>query len=125
MFQQADDPETLNIGIDFVLFLEKCCPSANQGNAQEGNTSDTISANHTASDHADPAPYSVFFESSQTAFAEVELLLELSSQLNLFGDITPVQAWARIRSHPRFEKVGRHELESLKEAMMAHMHSSG
>ncbi len=87
--------------------------------------SDILPTTNTSSEHAGPAFCSSTFRSSQTAVVEVERLLELSSQLDLLGDITPVQAWARIRSCPDLEQLDRDGLERLKEAMMAHMHPSG
>lgn len=49
---------------------------------------------------------------------EVEKLLELSTRLTLDGEITPVEAWRRIKQHPGFRHLNRANIEALKEMML-------
>lgn len=44
----------------------------------------------------------------------IKELLNLSSSINLDGEITPVEAWHRIRKHFDFWKLDRRGLDSLK-----------
>ena len=49
---------------------------------------------------------------------ELERLLDLSQQIDLDGEITPVQAWQTIRYHPRFDTLLPQQLESLRDALL-------
>lgn len=48
---------------------------------------------------------------------ELDRLLNLSFNLDLDGEVTPVQAWNRIRSHPGFRKLTPSALQSLSQAI--------
>ena len=50
--------------------------------------------------------------------AELERLLDLSHQIDLDGEITPVQAWQRIRYHPSFGILLPEQLEFLRDALL-------
>lgn len=49
---------------------------------------------------------------------ELEKLLDFSDKLSLDGEITPVEAWQRIRQHPNFEGMTRDRLEALKATLL-------
>jgi hypothetical protein len=49
---------------------------------------------------------------------ELERLLEYSDRLNLDGEITPVEAWQRIRQHPNFSALSREGLEDLRASLL-------
>jgi hypothetical protein len=49
---------------------------------------------------------------------EVEKLLEFSSRLTLDGEITPVEAWARIKGHPNFVELDQKRLDMLKAVLV-------
>ena len=49
---------------------------------------------------------------------ELEKLLDFSDKLSLDGEITPVEAWQRIRQHPNFEGMSRDSLDALKETLL-------
>lgn len=55
----------------------------------------------------------------------LEKLLSLSSNFELSDEITPVQAWHQIRSHPDFQNVGVGELRRLTEDMRKHVKCYG
>jgi hypothetical protein len=50
--------------------------------------------------------------------SEVEKLLALSTRLTLDGEITPVEAWRRIKQHPGFRFLDKANIEALKEMML-------
>lgn len=45
---------------------------------------------------------------------DLALLLDLSSRLNLEGEITPVMAWGMVLSHPAVEQLGVKEIERVR-----------
>lgn len=49
---------------------------------------------------------------------EVEKLLELSNRLTLDGEITPVEAWRRIKQYPGFRHLNRVNIAAVKEMML-------
>lgn len=119
---RLDNPQ---VGIDFVLSLEQPC----LGHTRHGDLSSTTSSGHALTAQA---PLLVAAPPNLSATAtweipavEIDRLLELSSQLNLLGEVTPVQAWARIRSYPGFEKLSKEGLELLKRALMAEVQCYG
>jgi hypothetical protein len=118
-----DNPQ---IGIDFVLSLEQPCLGHTRG---EGGIYNEVPSGHALTAQAPlltSAPRTLTPSSSwQIPAIEIDRLLDLSSQLNLLGEVTPVQAWARLTAHPRFVKLGRDNLESLKQALMVEVHCYG
>lgn len=123
---QASILDNPQIGIDFVLSLEQPCLGHTRS---EGGISSEVPSGHALTAQAPlltAAPPTVTTSSSwQIPAIEIDRLLDLSSQLNLLGEVTPVQAWARLRSHPGFQKMDRGSLESLKQALMAEVHCYG
>jgi hypothetical protein len=118
-----DNPQ---IGIDFVLSLEQPCLGHTRG---AGGISSEVPSGHALTAQAPlltSAPPTLTPTSSwQIPAVEIDRLLDLSSQLNLLGEVTPVQAWARLRAHPGFEKLSRDNLEGLKQALMVEVHCYG
>ncbi|KAJ9612656.1 hypothetical protein H2204_015030 [Knufia peltigerae] len=49
---------------------------------------------------------------------ELEKLLEFSDRLSLDGEITPVEAWQRIRLHPRFPDLTMAGLEDIRSKLV-------
>lgn len=52
-------------------------------------------------------------------------LLELSSRLDLDGEITPVMAWTMILSHPRSALLGKSEIELLRDELSGKIRCHG
>jgi len=50
---------------------------------------------------------------------EVEKLLELSTRLTLDGEITPVEAWRRIKQYPGFCHHNEASIKALKEMILS------
>jgi hypothetical protein len=57
--------------------------------------------------------------------ADLMTLLDLSNRLPLDGEITPVMAWAGIRSHPRFWELNTGDFDGLKEDLKAKVRCYG
>ena len=57
--------------------------------------------------------------------AGVERLLELSADLPLDGEVTPVQIWNQIRRHPLYERLDIGQLERLKAGLLQHVKCYG
>jgi hypothetical protein len=112
------------VGIDFVLALENPCLHHTRDDLES-----TESYGHILTTNAPlltqrpriPQPTS----SWTIPAAEIERLLNLSSQLNLAGELTPVQAWSRIRCYPGFEKLSRVHLEMLEKALLEEIQCYG
>jgi len=116
--------DSVQIGIDFVLSLEQPCLGHTRGDASGNNPSGHVLTAQAPLLIAAPetlAPSTTW----EVPAVEIERLLQLSSQLNLFGEVTPVQAWARIRSYPGFERLTRDGLERLKLALLEEIQCHG
>jgi len=55
----------------------------------------------------------------------LEKLLELSSNFELTDELTPVQAWHLIRSHPSFEAMEITRLKTLTQELLNHIECHG
>jgi hypothetical protein len=116
--------DAAQVGIDFVLALENPCLSHTTSDLES-----TDSYGHVLTTNAPlltlrprhPQPDS----SWAVPASEIERLLNLSSQLNLAGELTPVQAWSRIRSYPGFEKLNLDQLETLQKALLKEVQCYG
>jgi hypothetical protein len=119
-----DGLDAAQIGIDFVLALEHPCLSHTKNDLQSPESYGHILT--TAAPLLTHAPQPIQPASSWSIPAsEIERLLNLSSQLNLAGELTPVQAWSRIRSYPGFEKLNLDQLETLKQALLKEVQCYG
>lgn len=49
--------------------------------------------------------------------ADIERLLALSTSFQLQGEITPVQAWYRLKQHPRFSEISEAQIARLRQMM--------
>ncbi|KAF3938454.1 hypothetical protein ABW19_dt0203357 [Dactylella cylindrospora] len=115
------------IGIDFVLALERPCMEHIQKLVQ-GSIDDP---NGTAiSGHALMAscpPESHVLDNPDVEWgsrtydlqpSELNALLNLSPRLNISGEITPINAWAMIQSHPNFLQLTRHDFAAIKNELV-------
>jgi hypothetical protein len=82
--------DTAQIAVEFVLDIER-----------------TRSSHHGFEIHGDDFPA-----------VEVEKLLQLSSKLSLEGELTPIEAWYRIKQHPGFVTLNQDRLEQLKVVLL-------
>jgi hypothetical protein len=56
---------------------------------------------------------------------EIEKLLDLSAKLSLEGEITPIEAWQRIRGHPHFALLDIDRLDALKNMLVGEVKCYG
>lgn len=106
-----DRPE---IAIDFVLALEHPCMT----HIPHPTTTTQDPSNHillASTPLMSSAPDPPQPDSSWTASAAIiKELLNLSSNINLQGELTPVEAWHRLRQHPDFWRLDPGGMEQLK-----------
>ncbi|KAL8841763.1 MAG: hypothetical protein Q9170_000796 [Blastenia crenularia] len=124
MASKLDTPE---VAVDFVLALEHPCmphiphpsdpPSANPSNH-------TLMLSTPLVSHA-PTQFQKY-DANWTANASmVKELLNLSSTLNLEGELTPVEAWHRLRQHPGFSRLDRWAIEKIKKDLSGEVRCCG
>lgn len=113
------------VGIDFVLTLEKPCQDHMQMLLVRSEDSDGEISGHvlmaTCPPHShilnkpeEKYPHKVF----DLPGAELEKLLNLSAQLPVAEcELPPVRAWAMIRNHPRFTELTKEECEALRDEL--------
>lgn len=120
-----DSPE---VAIEFVLALEHPCMTHIQ---HPSNSSSTDPSNHVHMVSAPlfssaPRPPEPNTTPSWTANGTIiKELLNLSSSINLEGEITPVEAWHRLRQHPDFWKLDQHGIDNLKNELSASVRCCG
>ncbi|KIX99368.1 uncharacterized protein Z520_04944 [Fonsecaea multimorphosa CBS 102226] len=135
------------VGVDFVLALEHVClehhaahATADDGSGHEMMLMSPIMWHSPA--RTQPAqPATATHQPSSTAVntgsglpsgtrwsvpaVELEKLLDFSDKLSLDGEITPVEAWQRVRQHPNFGDLTRDGLEALKATLLPEVHCYG
>ncbi|EXJ60924.1 hypothetical protein A1O7_05077 [Cladophialophora yegresii CBS 114405] len=131
------------VGVDFVLALEHVCLDhhAEHANADDGSGHEMMLMSpimwHSPAPQAagraqttrQPSPAAAAAPAQTSSglpsgtrwsvpAIELEKLLDFSDRLSLEGEITPVEAWQRIRQHPNFEGLTRDGLETLKQTLL-------
>ncbi|KAL8704865.1 MAG: hypothetical protein Q9201_001981 [Fulgogasparrea decipioides] len=107
--------DTAEVAIDFVLALEHPCMShlphpTNPPSQDPSNHALLISTHLMSRAPRPPQP-----DSSWTANGSIlRQLLNLSSAINLEGEITPVEAWHRLRQHPGSTTLDKSTVERIK-----------
>lgn len=123
-FAHPNGLDAAQIGIDFVLALENPCLHHTRSDLESAESyGHILTTQAPLLTHRPRPPQSA--SSWTIPAAEIERLLNLSSQLNLAGELTPVQAWSRIRSYPGFEKLNLDQLEFLKKALLKEVQCYG
>ena len=107
--------DTIEIAIDFVLALEHpCMPHL----LYSTNLPTEDPANHVmmaSSPLLARAPGAPKLNQTWSASgAIIKELLNLSSSINLEGEITPVEAWHRLHQHADFWRLDHKQIEGLK-----------
>ncbi|OCL14809.1 hypothetical protein AOQ84DRAFT_370950 [Glonium stellatum] len=116
------DLDVTDIGTEFVLTLESPCLSHTQGNPKEPSAP----SGHALTNSAQllfqaPSAPSLQLDTHahwETPNSGLERLLELSSNLNLGDEVTPIQAWNYIRQHPSFAGMELDRLRKLTSRLM-------
>jgi len=109
--------DATQVGVDFVLLLERCCLGHTRnvpGSDEPSGHALTIQAPLLAG-----APQTLHEHATWEIPAfELDRLFQLSSALNLDGELTPVQAWIRIKEHPLFYNLDPERLRQLCMALL-------
>ncbi|CAG8022293.1 unnamed protein product [Penicillium salamii] len=117
---EYSDQEYFQMGVDFVLSLERPCLYHTQ-NAQPNRH--TFSMQGTLLQYAPPT---LATDTQWEVSAEVfQKLFEMADRLDLDGYITPVQAWNRIRDHENFSQLTREKLKILENNMRPNIKCQG
>ncbi|KAF2116509.1 hypothetical protein BDV96DRAFT_572268 [Lophiotrema nucula] len=128
------DVDQTNLGMEFVLTLEAPCLHHTQGEPGSSSSQAAAPTGHTLTATApllfqnptQPVDTSSTHSAPwDTTSLSLEKLLSLSSNFELSDEITPVQAWHQIRSHPDFDGVGVNGLKRLTEDMLKHVKCYG
>lgn len=124
MISNVDTPE---VAVDFVLALEYPCM---QHLPHPSDPSSEDPSNHTlmvSTPLVSSAPRSFQrCDTNWTANATmIKGLLNLSLSINLEGEITPVEAWHRLRQHPNFARLDKWAIEKIKADLSASVRCEG
>ncbi|KAF2740909.1 hypothetical protein EJ04DRAFT_518125 [Polyplosphaeria fusca] len=126
------DMDQTSLGMEFVLTLEAPCLHHTQGEANHTHLDPTGHAlTMTApllfqNPHQQPVDTSSSKQRAwETPHIGLEKLLSLSSNFELADELTPVQAWHQIRTHPDFEGVPVPHLKRFTEDMLKHVKCYG
>lgn len=123
--------DSSQVGVDFVLALEQVCFShrpfvvaGTHSDSEEGtgHTMMLLGPIMTRSPPLRKTTRAVPEYPEGTTWSvpagELERLLQLSERLSLDGEITPVEAWQRIRHHPHFANLTADVLETLRAGLI-------
>ncbi|PSN63756.1 hypothetical protein BS50DRAFT_590771 [Corynespora cassiicola Philippines] len=124
------DVDHTSIGMEFVLSLEAPCLHHTQGSPKDPYQPTGHALTTTAPLLFQAPGQPIDTKSSTNTRWEVpnlglENLLSLSTHFDLTDEITPVQAWHYIRSHPDFENINVSGLRKLTEDMLKHVKCHG
>lgn len=64
-------------------------------------------------------------QKASNANASLDKLLALSKDFKLVGEVTPIQAWQQIVSHPQFCSIGLETMRRLVEQLLWHVKCYG
>ena len=122
--------DATQVGVNFVLALEHPClyhhgipsvPMLAHGDVGYGHSLMLSSPimEHSPKYSLNPLKLGFAKGSSWTVpAAELEKLLSFSNQIELEGEITPVQVWHTIVRHPAFQCLTPKKLEALRDALL-------
>lgn len=118
--------DTMQTAIDFVLALEHPCMAhlpyqPDPNGADPANHMMLASTPLMAHAPETPQPNSSWLASS----AIIKELLNLSSGINLEGEITPVEAWHRLHQHPDFHRLDKYSIQALKNELSQEVSCQG
>ncbi|KAL9042353.1 MAG: hypothetical protein Q9180_000664 [Flavoplaca navasiana] len=112
--------DTPEVAIDFVLALEHVCMGHIQHPAASPSAEPTNHALLMSTALVARGPGPPKLNSSWTADESmIKGLLNLASAINLQGEITPVEAWHRLRQYPGFSTLNKWAFENIKARLSA------
>ncbi|KAK6532897.1 hypothetical protein TWF281_007068 [Arthrobotrys megalospora] len=115
------------IGIDFVLALERPCMEHIQKLVHDSleDPNGTAISGHALM--ASCPPESHMLDNPDIDWgsrtydlqpSELNMLLNFSPKLGISGEVTPINAWAIIQSHPNFLQLTRHDFAAIKNELV-------
>ncbi|KAK6540947.1 hypothetical protein TWF694_008328 [Orbilia ellipsospora] len=115
------------IGIDLVLALERPCMEHIQKLVHDSleDPNGTAISGHALM--ASCPPESHMLDNPDVDWGsrtydlqpgELNMLLNLSPKMSLTGEVTPINAWAIIQSHPNFLQLTRHDFAAIKNELV-------
>ncbi|KAI9841124.1 MAG: hypothetical protein M1838_003699 [Thelocarpon superellum] len=120
------------IGIDFVLTLERPCMEHMQTLMVQAQESEGDISGHALL--ANAPPHSFLLENSSIPYdydavdlrrPELKTLMNLSRRLQLDGEITPVMAWSAILTHERLHELTARDFATVKAELKAKVRCHG
>ncbi|KAL8712852.1 MAG: hypothetical protein Q9220_003060 [cf. Caloplaca sp. 1 TL-2023] len=112
--------DTAEVAVDFVLALEHICMAHLPHPADQPSENPSNHALMMSTAIVSRAPNPPQVNTSWTANgAMIKELLNLSSAISLDGEITPVEAWHRLRQHPAFSRLNRNAIDKIKADLSA------
>ncbi|KAF2270546.1 hypothetical protein CC78DRAFT_539063 [Lojkania enalia] len=137
--QQSQQPQQPNggmdydqIGIDFVLTLERPCMDHMQFLMVRATDSDADVSGHALMATCPPESHIINnpqekypHQMPDITMPDLMKLLDLSNRLPLDGEITPIMAWAMILQDPRFAEMTAKDVQVIKEDLLAKVRCYG
>jgi len=120
------------IGIDFVLTLERPCMDHMQflmvraHDAEETISGHALMATAPPDSHIASCPEEKYpHQMPDVTMPDLMKLLDLSNRLPLDGEITPIMAWAKIIQDDSFCELSKEEIEVIKVELLAKVRCYG
>ncbi|KAJ4372262.1 hypothetical protein N0V83_004036 [Neocucurbitaria cava] len=120
------------IGIDFVLTLERPCMDHMQFLMVRAHDADETISGHALMATAPPdahianCPQEKYpHQMPDVKMPDLMKLLDLSNRLPLDGEITPIMAWAKIIQDEKFRELSKEDIERIKEELLAKVRCYG
>ncbi|KAF1999516.1 hypothetical protein P154DRAFT_436891 [Amniculicola lignicola CBS 123094] len=133
--QHGGQPHGLDydqLGIDFVLTLERPCMDHMQFLMIRANDSEVDVSGHALMATCPPESHVAAHPEDQyphqmpdVTMPDLLKLLDLSNRLPLDGEITPIMAWAMVLQDPRFSELTKKDVEGLKAELLAKIRCYG
>lgn len=120
------------IGIDFVLTLERPCMDHMQflmvraHDAEETISGHALMASAPPDSHIANHPQETYpHQMPDIAMPDLMKLLDLSNRLPLDGEITPIMAWVMVLKEPRLAELSKEDIEFIKVELLAKVRCYG
>ncbi|KAJ9648285.1 hypothetical protein H2201_000593 [Coniosporium apollinis] len=120
------------IGIDFVLTLERPCMDHMQFLCVRSQDSEAEISGHVLMATCPPESHIVErpeekypHQMPDVGIKDLMKLLDLSNRLGLEGEITPIMAWAQIMGHESFFHLKKEDFTAMKEDLLAKVRCYG
>ncbi|KAJ8112208.1 hypothetical protein OPT61_g5369 [Boeremia exigua] len=130
--QQVSGLDYDQIGVDFVLTLERPCMDHMQflmvraHDAEETISGHALMATAPPDSHIAEHPEEKYpHQMPDVAMPDLMKLLDLSARLPLDGEITPIMAWVMVLKDPSFKTLSKEEISAIKGELLAKVRCYG